>query len=697
MPCPIVKPGHLLTRTNVSLVSTGTEKMLVEFGKANLIEKARLQPDKVHMVLNKAKTDGLLSTLDAVRNKLDQPIPLGYSNVGTVLEVGAGVSGFSVGNRVVSNGSHAEVVCVPKNLCARIPDSVSDEAAAITVIGSIALQGIRLVQPTLGETVVVTGLGLIGLVTVQLLRAQGCRVLGIDIDSDKCSLARRFGAESVNLSRGEDPLSAARGFSRGRGVDAVIITASTRSSEPVHQAALMCRKRGRIVLVGVAGLELSRDDFYHKELSFQVSCSYGPGRYDPLYEEDGQDYPVGLVRWTEQRNFEAVLDLLADGRLDVPPLVTHRFPIDRAEEAYTVVSGGNALGIILTYPQVDACADDRSRRRTISLAQASGEETRRTGPPVVGFLGAGNYAGQVLIPAFRAAQARLKTVVSAKGLSAVHAGKKHGFEEASADIGRVLDAPEITAVVIATRHDSHATLLCRALAAGKHVFVEKPLALHGEELAEIEDSASRHPGQIIMVGFNRRFAPHVRKVKELLAGIREPKSFVMTVNAGGMPADHWTRDPAVGGGRIIGEGCHFIDLLRFLAGSPVTAVQAIKLGNVPGGPASDDNVTITLKYADGSFGTVHYLANGHKTLPKERLEVFCAGRILQLNNFRSLRGYGWPGFRRMNLWRQDKGQSACVSAFVGAIRKGAPSPISFEEIVETTRVSIKIVDALSAR
>jgi predicted dehydrogenase/threonine dehydrogenase-like Zn-dependent dehydrogenase len=697
VPCPLVKTEHLLIRTTASLVSVGTEKMLVDFGKANLIDKARQQPDKVRMVLNKVRTDGVLPTLEAMQNKLDQPLPLGYCNVGRVLEVGGGVSDFKVGDRVASNGWHTEVVCVPKNLCAKIPDSVSDEAAAFTVVGSIALQGIRLVKPTMGEAIVVTGLGLIGLVTVQLLRAHGCRVLGIDIDTNKCALSQQLGAETVDLSRGEDPLTAAQEFSRGRGVDAVIITASTKSSEPVHQAALMCRKRGRIVLVGVTGLKISRADFYQKELSFQVSCSYGPGRYDPHYEEGGQDYPLGYVRWTEQRNFEAVLDLLADGRLDVSLLVTHRFPIEQAEEAYKVVSSGKGLGIILTYPQYDGYGDNRLRRCTVPLVQAREAETRGAGPAVVGFLGAGNYAGQVLIPAFRATPARLKTVVSAKGVSAVHAGKKFGFEEASTDIGRVLDDPETTAVVIATRHDSHSNLLCRALASGKHVFVEKPLALRREELAEIEDSAARHPGQIIMVGFNRRFSPHIRKLKDLILGIREPKSFVMTVNAGAIPSEHWTQDPAVGGGRIIGEGCHFIDLMRFLSGSPVIAVQVTRLGGASGNPLLDDEVTFTLKYADGSFGTVHYLANGHKSFPKERLEVFCAGRILQLDNFRTLRGYGWPGFSRMGLWRQDKGQSACAAAFVDAIQKGLPSPIPFAELVESTRVSFEVVEALSSR
>jgi predicted dehydrogenase/threonine dehydrogenase-like Zn-dependent dehydrogenase len=669
--------------------------MLVEFGKANLIDKARQQPDKVRMVLDKIKTDGLLPTLEAVRNKLDQPLPLGYCNAGTVIEVGTGVTGFFVGDRVASNGKHAEVVCVPENLSAKVPGAVTDEAAAFTVLGSIALQGIRLVQPTLGESVVVTGLGLVGLLTVQLFRAHGCRVLGIEYDEKKLALARSFGAETVNLSRGEDPLVTAKAFSRGRGVDAVIITASSKSSEPVHQAALMCRKRGRIVLVGVTGLELSRSDFYEKELSFQVSCSYGPGRYDSHYEEGGQDYPVGFVRWTERRNFEAVLDMMTERRIDVAPLVSHRFPLEQAEEAYRLVSSGSALGIILEYPQRADLPTDPVVTRTVLLSGSTGTPERSSEKAVISFIGSGNYAGQVLIPAFRDTGAMLKTVVSNAGVSAVHAGKKNGFQEASTDNCAVFEDPAVSAVVIATRHDSHAALVLQSLKAGKHVFVEKPLALRREELAEIEEAVSRSPNRLVMVGFNRRFAPHVVKIRELLGGLREPKAMIMTVNAGAIPSEHWTQDPSIGGGRIVGEACHFIDLLRFLAGSPVKKVQAVKLDSASGGPPCSDNVTVSLSFTDGSVGTVHYLANGNKAFPKERLEIFSAGRILQLDNFRTLSGYGWPGFRKLSLWRQDKGQKACTAAFVDAIRNGGVSPIPFAELMETTRVTFDVVEALS--
>jgi len=685
VPSPAPGRGQVLIRTARTLVSAGTERMLVDFGKAGFIGKARQQPDKVRQALDKVRTDGLAPTLEAIFNKLDQPLPLGYCNVGTVLEAGAGVTGFAPGDRVVSNGRHAEAVAAPVNLCAHVPNAVSDDEAAFTVLGAIALQGIRLTQPTLGEAVVVTGLGLIGLMAVQLLKANGCRVLGLDFDAAKLRLGESFGAETVDLSSGQDPVAAALAFSRGRGVDAVIVTASTKSSEPMHQAASMCRKRGRIVLVGVAGLELSRADFYEKELTFQVSCSYGPGRYDPNYEDKGQDYPVGFVRWTEQRNFEAVLDMMADGRLDVKPLISHRFALADAADAYELVTGKEpSLGILLDYPVQEAKI---LARRTVTLTPAA----PAAGKAAIGVIGSGNYATAVLIPAFKAAGARMVSVASVAGVSGVHAGRKFGFEKTTTDVAALLADPDVNAVVIATRHDSHADLVCRALDAGKHVFVEKPLALIGDEVAAIEAARARVFASgfspLVMVGFNRRFAPQVAKMKSLLKGDAGPKSFIMTVNAGAIPATHWTQDRAVGGGRIIGEACHFIDLLRFLADSPIAAHKVAAME-----AATGDTVTITLTFENGSIGTIHYFANGAKAFPKERLEVFSAGRILQLDNFRRLKGVGWPGFRGMNLWRQDKGQKACAAAFVQAIEQGGASPIPFEELVEVARLTVAIAE-----
>ena len=690
VPCPAAKRGHLLIRTSRTLVSVGTERMLVEFGKAGWIEKARQQPDKVRMVLDKIKTDGLVPTLEAVFNKLDQPLPLGYCNVGTVLEAGSGLVGYAPGDRIVSNGKHAEAVCVPINLTARVPENVSDDEAAFTVLGAIALQGIRLVQPTLGETVVVTGLGLIGLVTVQLLRAHGCRVLGLDFDPEKLELAKKFGADVVNLAVGQDPVAAAQAYTRGRGVDAVIITAATKSNEPMHQAALMCRKRGRIVLVGVTGLELSRADFFEKELTFQVSCSYGPGRYDPNYEERGNDYPVGFVRWTEQRNFEAVLDMMSDGRLDVKPLISHRFRIDEAVAVYELVAGGApSLGILLEYASVAAKPDADVRRTTVELPKSATAPSKPAAS--VSIIGSGNYATAVLIPAFKEAGARLRSVASSGGVSGLHAGRKFGFERTTTDTDGVFTDAEGNTIVISTRHDSHASMVCQALRAGKHVFVEKPIALKTEELRAIEaartEAIANGAAPIVMVGFNRRFAPHVARLKSLLNGVSGPKSFIATFNAGAIPADHWTQDRDVGGGRIIGEGCHMIDLIRFLAGERIMRVTAHAMDSKSG-----DTVSIDLGFADGSIGTIHYFSNGSKAFPKERVEVFAQGRVIQLDNFRKMTGFGWPGFSKLNLWRQDKGQKACAAAFVDAIASGGASPIPFEELIEVAEATIAAAD-----
>lgn len=691
-PAPKVRAGHLLIDTTVSLISTGTERMLVDFGRAGLLAKARQQPDRVAQVLQKVRTDGLLTTVEAVRSKLAQPIPLGYCNVGRVRAAGDGVGGYRSGDRVVSNGPHADVVSVPKNLVARIPDGVSDEAAAFTVVASIGLQGIRLAGPTLGEAFVVSGVGLIGLLTVQLLRAHGCRVLAVDFDPGKLALARGFGAQTCDLSAGEDPIAAGIAFSRGAGVDGVIITASTKSSDPVTQAARMCRKRGRIVLVGVTGLELNRADFYEKELSFQVSCSYGPGRYDADYEERGHDYPIGHVRWTEQRNFEAVLDMLADGRLETGPLVSHRHAFTDAPAAYETLAGDKgALGIVLVYEH-----DSEARHaRTVTLrpAEAPAGPAPRAGRPVVGFVGAGNYASRMLIPAFRAAGAELHSVASSGGTNAVVHGRRSGFRNATSDAGRLIADPAINTVAIVTRHDSHARLAIEALNAGKHVFVEKPLALTLDELDRVGE-AHAASGCHLMVGFNRRFAPQVQTMRRLLDGVREPKAFVMVMNAGAVPRDHWTQDPLVGGGRIIGEACHYIDLMRHLAGAAIVSVAARRMGDSDALPVAEDKASITLGFADGSFGTIHYLANGGSSFPKERIEVFAAGGTLQLDNFLKLRGFGWPGFRSQSLWRQDKGQTACAAAFLDAVETGGSCPIPADQLHEVARVTIEAAEML---
>lgn len=685
VPMPRVKPGHLLIETETSLISAGTERMLVDFGRSNYLDKARQQPEKVKMVLDKIKTDGLLTTVDAVRSKLDQPIPMGYSNVGRVIEVGQDCDGFMIGDLVVSNGNHAEVVCVPKNLCAKVPNGVSADDAAFTVVGAIALQGIRIAEPTLGECVVVTGLGLIGLMTVQLLVAQGCRVLGLDFDAKKLDLAKSFGAEIVNLGEGEDPIAAAHQFSRGRGVDAVVITASTKSSDPVSQGATMCRKRGRIVLVGVTGLELNRSDFYEKELSFQVSCSYGPGRYDNRYEEDGQDYPVGFVRWTEQRNFEAILDMMESSRLATDDLKTKTFTFEDTHAAYDLLmNDGGALGVLLTYQSKQSTC----RNRTLKL---SGKSNRKAvDGPVLAAVGAGNYAGRVLLPAFAKTNARLKTIASAGGVSGSHVGSKLGFELSTTDTEAVFLDKDIDGVIVGTQHNSHAWFVCEALKAGKSVFVEKPLALTASELDEIEEAyksavKSAEP-PILMVGFNRRFAPLVQKLKKIAGRSSKPISLIYTCNAGDIPADSWVQDPSKGGGRIIGEACHFIDIARYLANAPIKDVRASGMKLVSGD--TYDTASITVSFENGSLATIHYFANGHKNFPKERIELFQDGKILVLDNFRKLTGHG-AKFGKPSKLKQDKGQGQCSAAFVSALEKGKAAPIAFDEIMEVSRACVQ--------
>ena len=694
-PAPEVSAGHLVIHSTVSLISAGTERMLVGFGKASLIDKARQQPEKVKMVLEKVQTDGLMATYDAVKSKLAQPLPLGYCNVGIVAAVGKGVEGFAVGDRVISNGPHADVVKVPKNLCARIPDNVDDESASFVIVASIGLQGIRLAVPTLGESFVVTGAGLIGLLTIQLLKAHGCRVLAIDFDDHKLDLARQFGAEICNPAKGEDPVAAGMTFSRGQGVDGVIITASTSASDPVIQAARMSRQRGRIVLVGVTGLALNRADFYEKELSFQVSCSYGPGRYDSNYEDKGQDYPLGFVRWTEQRNFVAVLDMMSSGKIDVKPLITHRFAFEDATQAYAALTEDkHGLGILLDYTS-------DSESRAIQQVVLKKNTVFHSHSPILGFIGAGNYAARILIPAFQKSGAQLHTIVTSGGINGVIQGEKTGFMIASTDVDAVLADPVINTVAIVTRHNSHARLVAQALRAGKHVFVEKPLALTEEELLDVEaayhECIASGSGKHVMVGFNRRFSPQVVKMKQLLSPIKEPKSFIMTINAGAIPPDHWAQDREVGGGRIIGEACHFIDLMRFLADSEIVAVQARRMGDTASVAVTEDKASITLGFADGSFGTIHYFANGAASFPKERIEVFAAGRVLQLDNFRKLKGYGWPNFKTMNLWRQDKGQHGCAQAFLAAIASGQVAPIPAHEIFEVARVTIQVAQLLRAQ
>lgn len=693
VPKPRCKTGHLLIKTSKSLISAGTERMLVDFGRSGYFEKARQQPEKVKMVLDKIKTDGLLPTIDAVRSKLDQPLPMGYSNVGEVIEVGVGVEGFKIGDRVLSNGHHAEVVCVPKNLCAKIPESVSDEDAVFSVVGAIALQGIRIAQPTIGECFVVTGLGLIGLITVQLLRANGCRVLGLDFDPLKLELAEKYGAEIVDLSQGQNPIAAAEAFSRGQGVDGVIITAATKSNEPMQQAATMCRKNGRIVLVGVVGLELNRSDFFEKELSFQVSCSYGPGRYDLSYEDKGHDYPIGYVRWTEQRNFEAILDMLSEGKILTDDLKTKSFNIDDASEAYDLlIEDRNALGVLLSY----SSDNELLLEKTLTLRTAPYKKSEA----VIGAIGAGNYAGRVLLPAFKNSGARLKTIATSQGVTGTHHGNKLGFEYNTTDSDGLLSDEEINTIVVATQHNSHANFVIQALKAGKNVFVEKPLALNYEQLEQIAKTyLATNNSEIsakLMVGFNRRFSPLMQRLKKQTTKSSDPMSIIYTCNAGAIPVDTWIQDKEAGGGRIIGEACHFIDIARYLTNSSIIDVRASSMKLAEGVINCHDTASITIRFDNGSMATIHYYANGHQSFPKERIEVFQGGKTMVLDNFRKLLGYGSSSINKKSF-KQNKGQQECCNAFIESIKEGTEAPIPYTELMEVSKACIDAWDQLLAQ
>jgi predicted dehydrogenase/threonine dehydrogenase-like Zn-dependent dehydrogenase len=685
LPAPRPLPHELLVQTRCSLLSAGTERMLLEFGRAGLIGKALQQPERVRLLLERLRTDGIGPVLDAAFAKLDEPLPLGYANVGVVADVGAEVRAFRAGERVVSNAAHASWARVSTNLCARIPDVVSDEQAAFVVPAAIALQGVRLAEPTLGECFAVIGTGLIGLLAVQLLAAAGCQVIALDTRADRLQLAARFGARVI-AADDADVAERVRELTGGRGADGVLVTAATDSDAPMHAAAQMSRKRGRVILVGVAGLRLSRADFYAKELKLQVSCSYGPGRYDPEYEARGRDYPLPFVRWTEQRNFEAVLDLLATARLAVEPLISHRFAFGEAQQAYeALLNDPDALGVLLKYDAEPATRP----AATVPLRALPGAARPPAAVPTLGMIGAGAYARRFLLPALKDSGARLALLAAQGSAPAGWAARTAGFEALTSDAEAVIGSEAIDALVIATRHDSHARYVCAALRAGKHVFVEKPLALTTQELEDI-GSAYAHcpqPKPILMVGFNRRYAPYTLELRQRLQRAPGPRCLIYTVNAGALAPEHWNHDPLLGGGRLIGEACHFIDLLRFLVGRPITAVTASALPGRAGQPS--DSATITLRFADDSIGTVHYFADGARRFPKERLEVFGTGDTWQLNNFRSLTSFAARAPRVGISWRQDKGNRACVRAFVAALREGAPSPMDFAELVEVSRASIE--------
>ena len=681
VPTPIVKSGQVLIQTTRSLVSLGTERMLVEFGKANFLQKARQQPERVKMVLDKVKSDGIKPTIEAVFNKLGQPLPLGYCNAGKVVAVGKGVSEFKIGDRVASNGYHAEYVSIPQNLVVRIPENVSDDEAVFTVIGSIGLQGIRLGNPTLGETIVVIGLGLIGLLTAQLLKANGCRVIGFDFDGAKVALARDFGVLAYNPSDGTDQVKLVQSLTNEIGADAVIITASNKGNEIIAQSAKMSRKRGRIVLVGVVGLEINRADFYEKELSFQVSCSYGPGRYDDNYEQNGIDYPLAYVRWTEKRNFEAVLDAISNGLLKVKPLITELVPLADYQRIYSNMSGSGSIGSILVYEQTSTVP------QTIIKLNNNFFEGQKG---VIGIIGAGNFTGATLLPALKKTSALVKYIASSGGLSGTTLAKKFGIANSTTDYEQVLKDTDVDLVLITTRHDKHAAMVVETLEANKHVFVEKPLALNKEQLRQIIDAYNRF-NKTVNVGFNRRFAPLALQMKKLLGNSDAPINIVATINAGLIPMNSWIQSLEVGGGRIIGEACHFIDLCSYLTGSKVKAVCMNAMG--VGIDERTDNASILLKYENGANAVINYFANGSKAYAKERVEIYSQERTLVLDNWRKLSGYGFKGFSSAKS-AQDKGHANQFKLLIKQIREGGEGIIPINEIVNTTLASFAAIESL---
>jgi predicted dehydrogenase/threonine dehydrogenase-like Zn-dependent dehydrogenase len=679
LPAPAIRSGQLLIKTHRTLVSLGTEKMLVDFGKAGWISKARSQPEKVKQVLEKIKSDGLKPTLDAVFRKLGEPLPLGYCNAGEVIGVGRGVSGFQIGDRVVSNGNHAEVVSVPVNLVAKIPEGVSYEDAAFTVIGAIALQGIRLVNPTFGETVVVTGMGLIGLVASQLLKANGCRVIGLDFDQGKLDRAAAWGIETINVGK-NDAVGGVMQLTDGVGTDAVLITASAKTNDIISQAAQMSRQKGRIVLVGVVGLDIQRSDFFAKELSFSVSCSYGPGRYNDEYEGKGFDYPIGYVRWTENRNFRAVLQALAKGQLDVNSLITERVDLEDFNQIYGEMGKGGSIASILTYP-----APAAAPKRSVSIT----ERAFAAGSGTMGIIGAGNFTKAMILPSLKKANAPVKYISSAGGLSGTTAAQKFGVGQSITDNRIMLDDPDLDAILITTRHNSHANQVIEALEAGKHVFVEKPLALTHDDLDRI-DAAYRRGDKTLTVGFNRRFSPFSQDLKKQLGDAPGPINVIATMNAGFIPQDVWVQDMEVGGGRIIGEACHLIDLITFFTGSLVESIVMNALG--PNAAENSDNASILLRYENGSQGVINYFSNGSKAYSKERIEVYSQNRTAVIDNFRKSH---YHGFKGSGLSKgQDKGHAEQFKRFYHSLRDGGPAIVSYEETMNASRAAIAAVESL---
>jgi predicted dehydrogenase/threonine dehydrogenase-like Zn-dependent dehydrogenase len=687
VPPPTLKAKGVRVRTAASLISAGTEKMLIDLAQKSYLGKARARPDLVKKVLRKVRDEGLWTTFQKVTSKMERPMPLGYSAAGIVEQVGEEVRGLQVGDRVAMAGAgyanHAEVNFVPKNLVAEIPDGVSFDEAAYATVGSIALQGVRLADPQLGEQVAVIGLGLIGLLTVQLLKANGCRVIGMDLDPDKVERAEELGLDRGVVSSGDDPEAAVEAFTSGYGADHTLITAATESNEPIEQAGAFTRRKGDVVVVGKVGMDIPRDAYYHKELEVKVSMSYGPGRYDPSYEEGGIDYPYDYVRWTEQRNMEAVLGLMAEDKLDVENLTTHEYPFDDALDAYDLIQNETEphVGILLDY--------DVEQPQDEVVHVQPGKTHVPTDQLGVGFVGAGNYASVHLIPHIRDHNdASLIGLATATGMNAQQKADKFGFEYCTADLKPLLDDERIDALFIATRHSTHAEFASRALEAGKHVFVEKPMVVTEDQLVTLRsayEAAQEQQPTGLMVGLNRRFAPMVQELRNALPSDR-PMQMMYRVNSGPIDTDSWLHREEEGGGMLVGEMVHFIDLMQHLCGGRPTQVYAESLALDRNDRAESDNLSVTITFDDGSTGTLCYNTVGDDAASKERLEVYGGGTVTRLEDFRRLEITQNGSTSTSRAWSQDKGQPNQVDATVESFRTEGRAPIQFEELVAGMQV-----------
>ena len=702
VPAPLCKRGGVVVRTCASFVSAGTERMLVDFAKKSLVGKALQMPDQVRKVIRKMKTEGVLATLEKVQTKLDQPIPLGYSCAGVVAEAGTQAGNFAVGDRVACGGAgfanHAEYNYVPRNLVVRLPENVSFEDASAATVGSIALQGVRQCELKLGERVAVIGLGLMGVMAVQMCKASGCSVIGFDPNPSRCALAKELGAD-VAVS---DNLEAeALSFSGGRGVDAVLITAATHSNEPVTVAAEICRQKGRVVATGLVGMELPRDQYYKKEIDFRLSCSYGPGRYDPVYEEQGIDYPFGYVRWTEQRNMEAVIQLIADGKLTPGKFITHRFDFDNALDAYQLLLGKvhePYLGIVLRYGNADAEVPKAIPRRIETMNESPSAGVADT--IGVSFIGCGNFAKSVLLPSLKKQDGRvLRGLCTASGMSCGETARKEKFAFATTDEGEVLRDDKTDLVIVTTRHDLHAAQVKSALQAGKYVFTEKPLCIREEQLDELESLCGAGEGGMfekrVMVGFNRRFSPHARMIRDYFVKRTMPLVLHYSVNAGAIPKDVWIQNPEVGGGRMVGEGCHFVDFMGYIVGAPVASVQAMCIKTDNAAAVVADSISVNLSFADGSIGTLSYFAGGDTTLPKERCKIHGEGSTAVMDNFCTTTCSGKLGKCRLK-GSQEKGLKEELAATLAAVKAKQAMPITFAEIANVTRTMFAVLKALKS-